>query len=224
MKQQTITLSHKVIIPTDFTDFMKLSNVEFRAISYSMMQRVNELEKDLLSLQQASRHQGISTEPSVSIPVLKKKSKKAVKVKKIDMDAVEQPRKDLHELARERDKTQEPDVVVKAIPSTVVKKKTGSVRSKTGAESSTLNKKIGKSSKYHFLNVQKRGGTFYCYRAGTTIDGKSVGMGIHKDEIQCALLADAYLDNIGDEKRTRNREDFPEVMEAYQLKQAQKEK
>ena len=172
MKQQIITLSHTVIIPKDFTDFMKLSNVEFRAISYSMMQRVNELENDLLSLQQAYRLQDIDIEPSVSAPATK-------------VDA--------------------------ANP--------GSVRSKTGAESSTLNKKIGKSSKYHFLNVQNRKGTFYCYRASTSIVGKTINMGAHKDEIQCALLADAYLDNIGDEKRTRNRDDFPEVMEAYLLKQ-----
>ena len=55
MKQQTITLSHTVIIPKDFTDFMKLSNVEFRAVSYLMMQTVNELKKDLLALQQASQ-------------------------------------------------------------------------------------------------------------------------------------------------------------------------
>ena len=35
------------------------------------------------------------------------------------------------------------------------------------------------------------------------------------DEIKCALMADVYLDKIGDDKRKRNRDEFPEVMQAY---------
>lgn len=76
----------------------------------------------------------------------------------------------------------------------------------------TLGKKIGKSSKYHFVNVQMRDGKFYNYKASTSIAGKTVGMGGSKDEIQCALMADEYLDGIGDKDRKRNRDDFPEVM------------
>lgn len=84
-------------------------------------------------------------------------------------------------------------------------------------ESSTLGKKIGKTSKYHFVNVARlgRNGEYKGFRASTSKNGKSVNMGSHKDEIQCALLADAYLDKIGDGKRPRNRDDFPEVKEAY---------
>ena len=122
------------------------------------------------------------------------------------------------EYAELKSKAPEP-VSTPAKVAKVAKVKAGSGHSKTYAESSTLNKKIGKSSKYHFLNVQNKSGTFYCYRASTSIAGKTVSMGAHKDELQCALLADAYLDGIGDEKRTRNRDDFPEIMEAYQLKQ-----
>ncbi len=80
-------------------------------------------------------------------------------------------------------------------------------------DGSTFGHKIGKTSKYHLVSFDKKGG----YRASTSINGKTVHMGRDKDEIQCALLTDKYLDSIGDEKRNRNRDDFPEVMTAYRL-------
>ena len=43
-------------------------------------------------------------------------------------------------------------------------------------------------------------------------------MGGSRSEIECALMADAYLDGIGDKKRKRNRDDFPEVREAFVAK------
>jgi hypothetical protein len=83
---------------------------------------------------------------------------------------------------------------------------------------STIGKKIGKTSKYRYVNVQKRNGKFQNFKANTTINGESVAMGSSKDEIECALIVDAYLDKIGDTERKRNRDDFPEVMEAYMKK------
>ena len=43
-------------------------------------------------------------------------------------------------------------------------------------------------------------------------------MGASKNELECALMADAYLDEIGDEKRKRNRDEFTEVREAFIVK------
>ena len=73
---------------------------------------------------------------------------------------------------------------------------------------------------YHYVGIQLRNGKFDSYRANTTINGKSTGMGTSKNEIECALMADAYLDeyeanNPTAKKRPKNRDDFPEVGEAF---------
>jgi len=105
-------------------------------------------------------------------------------------------------------------------PSTEEKVEIVVVDQSTGnsGDGSTIGRKLGKTSKYHYINVQTRDDKFYTFNASTSLDGKTVNMGRSKDEIQCALLADEYLDKIGDNKRKRNRDEFPEVMEAYMQK------
>ncbi len=118
----------------------------------------------------------------------------------------------------------EPSSFVEAIEVNKNTVDSAGVAKTVSGKGTTLGKKIGKSSKYHFVNIQMYNGKFYTYKASTSIAGKSVGMGSDRDEIQCALLADVYLDEIGDEKRPRNRNDFPEVMTAYKSQQLAQEK
>lgn len=72
---------------------------------------------------------------------------------------------------------------------------------------STKGIKVGKSSKYHYTYFDS---TYKCWK--TNDERRS-----YKDEVLAALGADTYLDRIGDEKRPRNRDNFPEIMEAYLL-------
>ena len=74
--------------------------------------------------------------------------------------------------------------------------------------------KNGKTSKYHYVfltNKDKK------YRASVLHDGKSLYLGTFQDEIEAALGVDAYLDEIQDIGRPRNRDEFPKIMEKYKL-------
>ena len=197
--EKTLTLTSTVPVPKDFAEFANLSEINHRAITFTMMNTIDELKKDLKALQQAPAPQGIAPEttlPDVSAKVTKAKKDHGVPSTKEENTSFEE---------------NVPLAVV-----AVLEKRADEDKQVGG---STLGKKIGKTSKYHFINAQMRNDKFYNYMASTSIDGKTVSMGASKHEIECALLADAHLDGIGDEKRPRNRDDFPEIMEAYQKSQ-----
>ena len=69
------------------------------------------------------------------------------------MDEVEQLRRDMQELARKRDKAQEP--VSTGAVAKAAKAKPGSGHSKACTESSTLNKKLGQVIEVPFLECTK---------------------------------------------------------------------
>ncbi len=184
--EKIFTISHTLNVPTDmsdFTSFVRMSDVEIRAVMFDLMLRVNKSEKKVSLL-----HEEVRALQSVSRP---------------QEQGIEPSSSDSVDVAKTRVKIAKAEV-----PASTGEKSTGN-------EGSTLGKKIGKTSKYHFVNVQMRNDKFYTFKASTSVGGKSVNMGSHKDEIQCAVLADAYLDNIGDKKRPRNRDEFTEVLEAY---------
>ncbi len=70
--------------------------------------------------------------------------------------------------------------------------------------------KVGKTSKYHYVYF-----TDNKYIASVTIKGKKIIVGQYEDELQAALIIDVYLDSINDQKRPRNRHEFPEIMDLY---------
>jgi len=61
--EKVFTLSHKVIVPTDFTGFVSLSEMEKTAVLFDLVSTVNELEKKTKTLEMASRPQEQDTEP-----------------------------------------------------------------------------------------------------------------------------------------------------------------
>ena len=182
-----------VTVPTgisDFTGFVGLSEVQKTAVLFEAVSTIGKLEA--LAIQQGKK-----------INYLNRKTKTLEMASRPQEQGIEPSTTDTVDVAKTRVKIAKAEV-----PASTGEKSTGN-------EGSTFGKKIGKSSRYHFINVQMRNNKFYNYRASTSIGGKSVGMGTSKDEIQCALMADAYLDKIGDEKRKRNRDEFPEVREAF---------
>lgn len=81
----------------------------------------------------------------------------------------------------------------------------------------TVGAKIGKTSRYHYVNFDRKKDR---YKGSTSFGGKTIHIGTFKDEIECALMVDIFLDSTEDDGgRLRNRNDFPEVMEAYMIQQ-----
>lgn len=87
------------------------------------------------------------------------------------------------------------------------------VKRRFGGHNKHLGTKTGKTSKYHYIDHLKKGGKF---RAKVRIDNTIINLGLFVNEIDAALAVDAQLDELIDKKRPRNRDEFPEVMEAYQ--------
>ncbi len=189
--EKVFTLSHKVIVPTDFTGFVSLSEMGKTAVLFDLVSTVNGLEA--LSIQQGKK-----------INYLSGKIKSLKMASRPQEQGTEPPTTDT---ATEVDKVSV-STEEKATDPTGIDKR---------SEGATLGKKIGKTSKYHFVNVQMHNDKFRTFKASTTINKKTVGMGTSKNEIQCALFADKFLDEIGDKKRPRNRNDFPEIMTAYKV-------
>jgi hypothetical protein len=180
--EKVFTLSHKVIVPTDFTGFVSLSDMEKTAILFDLMVTTNKLEA-------------------------------LARCYDKEIDLLHEEIKALKSAYRPQERGTEPAPVASS-PNTEDRIEI-IVDEPSNSDGSTLNKKLGKTSKYHYINAQNRNGKFQSFRANTTINGKSAGMGSSADEIKCALMADAYLDKIGDNKRKRNRDEFPEVREAF---------
>lgn len=71
--------------------------------------------------------------------------------------------------------------------------------------STTMGKKLGKTSRYHYVSRLADGVTYTgcIWNKGTTIN---VYRGT--SEVMAAKAVDAYLDKIGDTKRPRNKDEF----------------
>ena len=85
------------------------------------------------------------------------------------------------------------------------------IRKKTDG-TNHLGLKLGKTSQYHY--------TFYSnglnqYVSAILIKGKKHHILNSHSEIECALAIDHFLDEIEDNGRPRNRNEFPEIMDAY---------
>ena len=77
---------------------------------------------------------------------------------------------------------------------------------------SGIGSKKGKTSKYHYTFWNR---ALNAWLAQVLIKGKKYSIPKSDNEIQCAVAVDMLLDeNNNDEKRPRNYEDFPEILEA----------
>jgi len=81
--------------------------------------------------------------------------------------------------------------------------------------------KYGTTSKYHYVCYNKQV-KVNPWNAVVKIKGKNQSK-FFKTEMEAALAIDIQLDYLGDTKRPRNRDEFPEVMEAYKSQQQQEE-
>ncbi len=75
-----------------------------------------------------------------------------------------------------------------------------------------LGKKVGKTSIYSYVYLVGKSGLF---TSGITSKRKKHMCGSHIKEVNAALAIDAYLDEIGDDTRPRNRDHHPEIMDLY---------
>lgn len=74
--------------------------------------------------------------------------------------------------------------------------------------------KRGKSSLYHYVCFSKRDNKFVAQlREGK----KCISIGRFTDEKDAAVAVDLHLDYIGDTKRPRNRDEFPEIKKGYSI-------
>ncbi len=62
--EKVFTVSHKVIVPTDFTGFVSLSEMEKTAVLFDLVSTVKELNKKIKTLELASSPKEQGTEPS----------------------------------------------------------------------------------------------------------------------------------------------------------------
>ncbi len=77
----------------------------------------------------------------------------------------------------------------------------------------TFDHKIGKSSKYKYVYFDNSKGDVHA-RWRWQVEKKT---GSNISEEIAALLVDEYLDSIQDDKRSRNRDEFPEIMAIYEV-------
>ena len=117
--ERTFDVLHTVVTPQNFTDFMKLSDTEHRAMSFAMMKMIDELKEDLEALK-TQPHNDIAIEPVML---------------DLDVDVI-----DVDDVAS----TKEEDATPAKIPTAT-----------DDREGSTLGKKIGKTSKYHFVTFKR---------------------------------------------------------------------
>ncbi len=94
--------------------------------------------------------------------------------------------------------------------------KTKSIRPRVGE--CTVGAKRGKTSIYHYVwrifNTNQ-------WTAGFTDKRHKTMVGVYSNEQDTAFAIDAYLDEINDDKRPRNRDEFPEIMKLYLQQQNQ---
>ena len=173
MMKKVLTLTSTTVVPTDFTEFTNLSEINHRAITFTMMNMIDELKKELNALKLASRPQGMGKEPTASDTPVKVDKAHAVPIPKEEVVPVAKP---------------------------------------TNSGDGNFNRKIGKTSKYRLVSFNKKEQTFV---GQLKVADKNVRIAQSKDELKCALMVDAYLDESGDTKHIRNRDNNPEVMEAY---------
>ena len=168
--------------------------------------------------------QAEAPEPSVPVAsvvkvtkaVQNKRSKTIVKKKDVNMEEVLQLRKDLEELAAAQHEVQEPES--SGATTKVTKAKAGSKRSGVHHKSGATGVKTGKSSPYHYVGFVKSKNK-YC--ADTALNDERLQQ-YSTNEVELALLVDEFIDryeNPNVKKYPRNRDEFPEVMQAYMLKQ-----
>lgn len=74
-----------------------------------------------------------------------------------------------------------------------------------------MGRKIGKTSKYHYVWIDADAVDHRKFVAGVTLLGRKIIIGTYADEKTAALAADAYLDEINDTKRPRNAQEFSEL-------------
>ncbi len=77
--------------------------------------------------------------------------------------------------------------------------------------SAQIGKKMGKTSKYHYVYKNHRGK----YLASIASKGVSDHMGTFENGEDAATAVDAFLDKENDFNRPRNRNEFPEIQELY---------
>ena len=91
------------------------------------------------------------------------------------------------------------------VAKSTLKSLTPKKKHKTG--DTTTGKKTGYSSKYHYVYFHTQSKAF------TVVYGNKKQF---STELEAALAIDGWLDDRGDTKRPKNRDKFPEVMEAYE--------
>ncbi len=91
-----------------------------------------------------------------------------------------------------------------------------------GKDGPNIGFKYGKTSKYHYVCYNKQV-KVNPWNAVVKIKGKNQSK-FFATEIEAALAIDNKLDFLQDEKRPRNRIEFPEVMAAYTIQQQQEVK
>jgi len=82
-----------------------------------------------------------------------------------------------------------------------------------------LGVKRGKTSKYHLVYLSDKKGI---WTAAVKDKRQSAYLGTYDNELEAALVVDAYLDSKNDNERPRNRDEFPEIMELYKQQENNK--
>lgn len=209
---ETLTLTATVVVPKDFTEFASLSEINHRAITYSMMNTIDELKSELKALRSPARPlKKERTTPANELTKDVVTSTEKEVVPKTKRSSTNVP-KDVAPVAVAKD-TPAPFADVPVAPVDGDMAKVEKAIRKQGVR--PLNTKTGKSSKYRLVSHVKRENTYICK---VRKDGESIHIGGSKDEIQCALMVDTFLDETGDTKHIRNRDDFPEVAMARKKK------